>query len=133
VSLVFADTFYFLALLNRDDAAHSKARAISEEKTARMITTAWVLTEVADALAASNLRHIFLRLIQALKSDPNTMIVPPTQLLFDQALDFYAKRLDHDWTLTDCTSFVVMAQQGITEALTGDRHFGQAGFKPLLS
>lgn len=79
---IFADTFYFLALLNQDDAAHGKARAVSEELTDPIITTAWVLTEVADALAAPNLRHVFLRLMEILPSDPNTTIVPPSQAPF---------------------------------------------------
>jgi hypothetical protein len=55
-------------------------------------------------------------------------IVPPTQRLFDQGVELYAERPDKGWSLTDCISFVVMRQQGITEALTGDHHFEQAGF-----
>lgn len=130
--MIFADTFYFLALLNQDDAAHNKARAVSEQLTDPIVTTAWVLTEVGDALAAPNLRHIFLRLVQALGADSNTTIVPPTQTLFDEGLKLYAERSDHGWTLTDCISFVVMRQQDITEALTGDHHFEQVGFRALL-
>jgi uncharacterized protein len=133
VNPIFADTFYFLALLNRNDAAHQKARTISENLTEPILTTAWVLTEVADALAAPNLRQTFLSLIQTLRSDPHTTIVPPTQTLFDQGLEFYAERPDKDWTLTDCISFVVMEQYGIRQSLTGDRHFEQAGFQALLS
>jgi predicted nucleic acid-binding protein len=132
VNLIFADTFYFLALLNQDDAAHQKARAVSEELTDPILTTAWVLTEVADALAAPNLRQVFLSLMENLRSDPSTTIVPPSHALFEQGLNFYAERPDKDWTLTDCISFVVMQQYGITEALTGDRHFEQAGFRALL-
>jgi predicted nucleic acid-binding protein len=130
--LIFADTFYFLALLSREDAARSKARDVSERLTNPIITTAWVLTEVADALAAPNLGHIFLRLMETLRADPNATIVAPSQTLFDQGLKLYADRPDQGWTLTDCTSFVVMQQQGITQALTGDRHFEQAGFRALL-
>jgi predicted nucleic acid-binding protein len=47
-------------------------------------------------------------------------------------LDLYASRFDKAWSLTDCISFVVMEQQGIREALTGDHHFEQAGFVALL-
>lgn len=129
MNLVFADTFYFLALLHRDDAAHHRARILSEELTDPMLTTAWVLTEVADALAAPNLRQVFLRLLGTLRADPNCTITPPTETLFEQGLRFYSERPDKDWTLTDCISFVVMQQHGITQALTGDRHFEQAGFK----
>jgi uncharacterized protein len=132
VNLLFADAFYFLALLNYDDAAHSKARTVSEELTDPLLTTAWVLTEGADALAAANLRQVFRRLMEALRFDSNNTIVPPTQTLFEQGLRFYAERPDKDWTLTDCISFVLMEQHGITRALTGDRHFEQADFQALL-
>ncbi len=60
------------------------------------------------------------------------MIIPPTQPLFDSGVALFSKRLDKRWSLTDCISFVVMEEQGITHALTGDRHFEQAGFVALL-
>lgn len=60
MSPIFADTFYFLVLLNQDDAAHTKARTASEELTDPILTTAWVLTEVADALAAPSLQPVSL-------------------------------------------------------------------------
>jgi uncharacterized protein len=132
VNPIFADTFYFLALLSQDDAAHREALTASEELTSPILTTVWVLTEGADALAAPNLRPVLLQLMTALRADSNTTIVPPTEPLFDEGLKFYAERPDKDWTLTDCISFVVMGQHGITRALTGDRHFEQAGFQALL-
>ena len=51
---------------------------------------------------------------------------------FDEGVRLYVARPDKDWSLTDCISFVVMRERGITEALTGDRHFEQAGFVALL-
>ena len=71
--------------------------------------------------------------VAALEGDVNTKIVPATQALFHRGLERYAARPDKDWTLTDCISFVVMEDEGITYALTGDQHFTQAGFKVLLS
>ena len=130
---IFADSFYFLALLNRDDAAHDRARELSEELTGPLLTTAWVLTETADAMAAPGDRQGFLYLLDALAADPNCTIISPTQALFEDGLNLYANRLDKDWTLTDCISFVVMEQHNVTEALTGDRHFEQAGFKAMLT
>lgn len=70
--------------------------------------------------------------MEILRADPNATIAPPSQTLFDQGLEFYADRPDKGWTLTDCISFVVMQQHGISQALTGDRHFEQAGFQALL-
>ena len=52
--------------------------------------------------------------------------------LFEAGLRLYASRRDTEWSLTDCISFVVMKQHNLTEALTADHHFEQAGFIPLL-
>jgi predicted nucleic acid-binding protein len=60
-------------------------------------------------------------------------VVPLDSRLLQRGLDLFAKRADKDWSVTDCASFVVMQDEGIAEALTGDSHFTQAGFKVLLS
>jgi predicted nucleic acid-binding protein len=131
MSAVFADTFFFLAILNRADAAHSRASELSRRLRRRRITTAWVLTEVGDALARNN-RQAFLDLMHLLRKNPLVRIVEPTLELFEAGIDLYGSRPDKDWPLTDCISFVVMQNEGIREALTADRHFEQAGFRALL-
>jgi hypothetical protein len=130
---VFADTFYFLAILNVNDAAHEEAVRYSASQDVTLLTTAWVLTELADGLADSSHRHAFRRVVNDLKSDPETVIVPPSQSVFEQGMDLYNARTDKDWSLTDCISFIVMEKHGIKDALTGDRHFEQAGFRALLA
>jgi predicted nucleic acid-binding protein len=129
----FADTFYYLALLNPHDAAHPRAVAASEGLSGRLVTTAYVLTEVADALAAPRDRPRFLALLQTLEADPEVTIVPASDALFHRGVDLYRERPDKDWPLTDCISFVVMSDFATTEALTGDRHFQQAGLVALLA
>lgn len=59
-------------------------------------------------------------------------VIPQSGRLFDEALTLYAGRLDKGWSLTDCASMAIMTRRGITEALTSDHHFEQAGFKVLL-
>lgn len=130
---VFADSFYYLALLSERDAAHARAVAFTRQAHSRMVTTDCVLTEVADAMADPPHRLLFLRLLEALRNDPSATVVPASRELFDQAVDLYAGRGDKSWSLTDCASFVVMEQQGITDALTGDRHFEQAGFTAVFT
>lgn len=49
-----------------------------------------------------------------------------------EGLQLYGQRLDQDWELTDCTSFVVMNRENITQAFTSNHHFEQAGFIKLL-
>ena len=130
---LFADTFFYLALLNPDDVVHQHASDVSRTLTVSTITTAWVMTEVGDALAGPRQRPLFLGLLDGLESDPTVLIVPPTQDLFNRGVDLFARRPDKRWSLTDCISFVVMREHGLTEALTGDRHFEQAGFRALLA
>ena len=128
---LFGDAFYFLALLNERDEAHERTAALEKGK-GRIVTTAWVLTEVANAMSARRNRAEFLDLLKRLQRNPQAVIVPPTQDLFERGVALYAERPDKDWSLTDCISFTVMREMGISEALTGDRHFEQAGFTPLL-
>ncbi|MFC1805895.1 type II toxin-antitoxin system VapC family toxin [Planctomycetota bacterium] len=128
----FADSFYYLALWNRHDAYHERAEALSTSVRGGIVTTAWVLTEVADALSGRADRQGAVRLIGALRADPQCRIVPASQDLFERGWRLYAQRPDKDWSLTDCISFVVMRDHGITEALTADHHFEQAGFTILL-
>ncbi len=129
---VFADTFYFLALLNPADEAHERAVAVSRLLRWPLVTTCWVLTELGDAMASAGNRLRFLETLAALRSDPLVAIIAPTLGQFDAGTSLFRKRPDKDWPLTDCISFAVMKQRGITEALTGDRHFEQAGFVALL-
>ena len=78
-------------------------------------------------------RGNFIRFLNVLSSSSQVTIVPASQELFDSGLKLYSERRDKDWTLTDCISFVVMNNRELTDALTGDQHFAQAGFNVLLS
>jgi len=71
-------------------------------------------------------------LLELLQETTEVRIIPPSADLFERGVELYRQRSDKDWSLTDCISFVVMADEKITEALTGDRHFEQAGFYALL-
>lgn len=70
--------------------------------------------------------------LDGFRKSPKVEVTPATRELFESGWNLYAARPDKDWSLTDCISFVVMQERGITDALTGDHHFEQAGFKPLL-
>ena len=129
---VFADTSYYLALLNPDDEYAEAAREYTGAFGGHQVTTAWVLTEVANSLSDVRNRQLAIDLIADLRGDGRVDVLPPTLEFFDSGLSLYTKRHDKDWSLTDCISFVVMQERGLTEALTGDHHFEQAGFVALL-
>jgi uncharacterized protein len=128
---VFADTFYFLALLNKHDEAHAKAVAYAS-RIGKLVTTEWVLTELADGLASSRHRHMFVQTRQELLADADVQVVPFDIAIHEEGIRLYGSRADKEWSLTDCISFGVMKRDGITDALTGDHHYEQAGFVALL-
>ena len=132
MKMVFADTFYYIALLSPNDAAHRRAVEFTRDYNELMVTTAWIVTELADGMAGVSTRQAFAHFHEAIRVDPQVSIVQPEQDCFDEGLQLYRARIDKEWSLTDCISFVVMQHQGITEALTGDHNFEQAGFKALL-
>ena len=66
-------------------------------------------------------------------ADPVFQLVRATSELIQRGNNLYCKRADKEWPLTDCISFVVMQDQGLSEALTADHHFEQAGFQALLA
>jgi uncharacterized protein len=130
---VFADTFFFFAYLSSEDQAHREASAYLDNFHGELITTEWVLMELGDGLAGRSDREVFVRFYETLCSDPTVTIIAADANLFQAAMGLYRSRSDKEWSLTDCTSFVVMREQGLSDALTGDHHFQQAGFNVLLS
>ena len=129
---VFADSFSFYAWINEGDAVHDKALEFSERTDLFLITTEWALCEVADGMARPPFREGVSDFFKNLWDDPYTRVLQSDPELFRAGLQVYSERNDKTWSLTDCISFVVMKRMGITEALTGDKHFVQAGFRALL-
>lgn len=130
---VFADTYYFLALLSPRDAAHGEAVRLSEALPGRLVTTDAVLLELADAMASPRDRQTAAAFIDSLWERPGVDVRRIGRSLLRRGLELFASRHDKDWGLTDCVSFVVMREEDIQEALTGDAHFRQAGFTILFS
>jgi len=129
---VFADTFYYIALLDANDSAHDRAVSATRELNSLTVTTAWVLLELGNALSASRHRTVFARFLDLLRANPNVIIYEAEKEFFDLGVEMYRDREDKEWSLTDCISFVVMRREDLFEALTGDRNFEQAGFRALL-
>ena len=130
---IFGDTYYFLAVGSDIDQGHQRAAQYAASYQGRIVTTEWVLTEVGDALSSPAQRARFLELLELISDDENSLVVEASHELFERGVALFSQRPDKEWSLTDCISFVVMEEQGITEALTADRHFEQAGFTVLLT
>ena len=97
-----------------------------------MVTTRAILLEIGNALAKVRYREAAVMLLDALENDPSVEIIPASNEIYHRAFQIYKERLDKEWGLIDCISIVVMNDYGLTEALTADHHFQQAGFHTLL-
>lgn len=135
INEVFLDTSYAIALSSPKDNLHQKAvRLATQIKSAgtRIVTTHAVMLEIGNSLSKQRYRRAAVGLLYALEVDPRVTIVPFSEEFYVRAFKLYRDRMDKEWGLVDCVSFVVMSERGITDALTTDIHFQQAGFRALL-
>ena len=135
--LVFVDTWAWLAAAVSDDPDHGRVRQLNadlEARGAQRVTSVMVLGETLTRLrydvshrAAVAVADAFAEMAAGGVLD----LVVPDALICSQALDWFRRFDDQRFSFVDCTSFAIMAQRGISEALTGDRHFAAAGFVAL--
>lgn len=129
----FMDTAYVQALLNPRDSYHPVAQHLfTRAQAAETWITEAILTEIGNALSSIN-RLAATTFIQACYQARTIHVVHVDTSMFKQAVALYEQRQDKTWGLTDCISFIVMRDYHLTEALTSDRHFEQAGFHILMS
>jgi uncharacterized protein len=129
----FVDTGYIIGLFRRDDRYHANCARWAERLRRErwiLVTTAAIIAEIGDEFRSN--WPLIRRFMIALRTDPSIDIVAVTPDLACEAIQLRDSRRDKDWGLTDCISFVVMQQRGLTDALSADRHFQQAGFRALL-
>ena len=132
---IFLDTAYLQALIDSGDNLYQLSQMITPKLgNFQGITSEMVLTELLNAFCSRGeyLRRSAIRLTHDLRSDRNIIIIPQTSEQFEQAFEFYQRRLDKGYSLTDCSSMQIMREQGVNEILTFDKHFQQEGFRALL-
>jgi hypothetical protein len=138
VEEVFVDTPALVALVNRDEGLHKQAVAVNEVLEAervRLVTTDDVLVELGNLCRKPALRPLAEEAIDAVwGSVPSGLmaVVHVDQELWERGWELFKQRPDKEWSLTDCISFVVMAERNIRRAFTSDHHFEQASFERLL-
>ncbi|MGA2031882.1 MAG: PIN domain-containing protein [Thermoguttaceae bacterium] len=125
---VFADSFYWIALLNPADAFHDTVRRAAV--SGRIVTSAAVQLEVLDAFSAyPALRPAAIRFWERTTHDPQVTVIPLTADVMQDSIDLFKARDDKTWSFTDCISFEIMRRRAIALALSADHHFRQAGFQ----
>lgn len=133
---IFLDAAYVIALSSPKDQYHNRAKLIAEQLEvdgSRMITTRAVILEIGNALSKQQYREAAIELLDSLEEDSNVEIIPLTENLYRRGFQLFRERSDKEWGITDCLSFVIMKDRNLTDALTTDEHFKQAGFRILLT
>lgn len=132
---VFADANYWVAILNPKDSLHETAiRASRTIGDFRIVTSEFVLLEVMKLMANAglHLKQVAHRAIGDMRRNPNLKVVPATSAIFQKACESYVACQDKEWDAIDCSSMIIMQEEGLSEALTYDKHFKQMGFIALL-
>lgn len=133
--VIYVDNAAWVALLHQNDHYHMKATAVlAQLKSERhsLVTSDFVLIELANYFAAGRYRQNVIQFIRGLRSRSEVRIVPLSLQLLEDGWELYSRYQDKEWGLTDCISFAIMQKEGITTAFTSDHHFRQMGFQTLL-
>lgn len=132
---VFADTFYWIALLNAEDPDHDRVTAfdLSLERPP-LVTTQEVLTEFLTYFSGRGtlFRSKAAAISYALQDDPDVRLLPQASESFFAGLRLYKDRPEKEYSMTDCISIAIMKAEGMTESATGDWHFEKEGLRALF-
>ena len=134
---VFADTGFWVAIVNPKDQWHLQAFGLLvslDSQQVRIYTSKMVLTEFLNFFCKflGVIRTQAAVKVQKIDLNPNITFIPQNSMQFNSALALYLDREDKEWSLTDCSSFLLMEELKITIALSRDKHFVQAGFQNLI-
>lgn len=135
MKLIFVDTSAWLALVNKSDNFHEKAKFTRDnlmKQNSKFVVTDYVIAEIGNCLSRLNFRKAGIKLIENIRESEDIEIIKIDNEIFEKAWTLYSSCKDKEWGLTDCTSFIVMNEWDITEAFSADHHFKQAGFRILL-
>ena len=135
MKIIFVDTHYLIAIINRLDQWHQSAiSAVGKLGKAKLVVTESVLVQTLNYFAEfrPEAKQHAAETIESFSANVNVEVIEQTSELFRKGMKLYISRLDKDYSLTDCISMNVCHKLGITEILTHDHHFEQEGFKVLL-
>ena len=133
MSLPFADTCFWIALMNPQDDLHQQARSLTQ-RYKKIITSQEVLSEFMNFFCGrgNQLRQAAVKLANKIQNHKNTTVIEQTSKSFNQGMDLYSNRADKEYSFIDCISMAIMRERGISLALTNDHHFSQEGFEVLM-
>jgi predicted nucleic acid-binding protein len=132
---VFADTAYWIGLIDNQDQWHESAENLASTLgPVEIFTSQMVLTETLNQLSSVKLRLIATSVIRELMANDLVTVVEShtPEVDWHNALTTYEQYKDKEWSHTDCASYLIMLKHQIGEALTPDHHFEQMRFTALM-
>jgi uncharacterized protein len=128
----FLDTGAIYALADLNDSDHPAARRIYADEERKFVTHDLILIESFSLITKRLHKHAARQIVTALRLSIRIEKVPVSHSLLEAGWNRCCQFTDKDWDWIDCISFELMRHRGITDALSLDRHFAQAGFTLLL-
>lgn len=126
------DTSFTVAVVNDKDENHEKSLQLAVDYNGKqLIVTDAVILEIGNYFSRRYKKRC-VEIIENFFASEEIEIVRFDERLFNKAFELYKSHRDKTWGLVDCISFVVMREHNITDALTSDKHFVQAGFRALM-
>jgi predicted nucleic acid-binding protein len=132
---IFVDTSGLYALVDKNDTHHLAARDIvgAASRAGRMLLlTDYVIGEATTLARARSGGPMALRVLDLTERSAAMVVERIDVARFEATKAFFRKHIDHGYSFTDCSSFVLMRELRLVRSLTSDRHFREAGFEPLL-
>jgi predicted nucleic acid-binding protein len=133
---VFLDTSILYALIDRRDMHHVSARDLVGRLVRGnrlLITTDYIVTEAVNLANARAGHHVARRILHLIDQSSGIRMEWIGSLRFEATKAFFRRHSDHGYSFTDCTSFVLMLELKLADALTTDAHFREAGFRVLAN
>ncbi|HOF01607.1 MAG TPA: PIN domain-containing protein [Spirochaetota bacterium] len=135
INKIFIDTFAWIALINKSDNYHKLSVDLFNEiliKNNKLYTSTFIITETINALSKFMYRKPILEFLNRIQNSQILNLIEINMDIYNNSINLFKKRIDKEWGLTDCSSFIVMEKYDIIKAFTNDKHFEQAGFELLI-
>ena len=135
MKFIFADTFYWTALLNPKDHYHAIVKNYSRQlKSTILVTSDEVITEFLNFFSTYHplMRQGAVQRAKEILNNDSIQVIPSNHNRLLAGIELYQKRPDKEYSLTDCISMLIMKELEIQEILTHDKHFTQEGFTILF-
>ena len=131
--MIFVDTSAWLALSDARDGSHASAlrahSALVTGRLGRLITTDYVMDETLTLMRKRVGPEHVREFVERLELSRSSQLIWVTPEHYRLARSLFLEQKSRSWSFTDCTSFVIMRELGISVAFTFDHDFRQAGFE----